>query len=52
MHVQNFPSAGVKCMQNYVKPSLRENPHHVIIHVGTNYISKNKKGKQIAKSNV
>ena len=26
-------------MQDYVKSSLSENPHHLIIHVGTNDIS-------------
>ena len=50
MHVKNFPSASVKCMQDNVKPSLRENPHHLIIHVGTNGISTNKRPEQIAKS--
>ena len=37
-------------MQDYIKPSLRENPHHLIIHVGTNYISTNQRPEQIAKS--
>ena len=36
-------------MQNYVKPSLRENPHHLINHVGTNDISTNQRQEQIAK---
>ena len=37
------------CKQ-YFKPSLRENPHHLIIHVGTNDISTNKQLEQITKS--
>ena len=36
-------------MQDYVKPPLRENPHHLIIYVGTNDISTNKQPEQIAK---
>ena len=34
VHVKNFPYAKIKCMQDYV------NPHHLVIHVGTNDISK------------
>ena len=49
VHVKNFPSARVKCMQDYVKPSLRENPRHLIIHVGPNDISTSKQPQQIAK---
>ena len=50
VHVKNFPGARVKCMQDYDKPFLRENPHHFIIHVGTNDISTNQRPEQIAKS--
>ena len=48
--MKNFLGARVKCMQDYVKPSLRENPHYLIIHVGTNDISTNNQTEQIAKS--
>ena len=34
------------------KPSRREDPHHLIIPVGTNYISTNKQSEQIAKSTI
>ena len=50
LHVKKFRGARVKVMQDYIKPSLRENPHHLIIHVGTNYISTNQRPEQIAKS--
>ena len=50
MHVKNFPFARVKCMQDYLKTSLREDPHHLIIHGGTNDILTNKQLEQIAKS--
>ena len=50
MHVKNFPSGRIKCMQDYITPSFRENLHHLIISVGTNDISTNKQSKQIAKS--
>ena len=45
MPVKNFSSARVTCMQDYVKSSLSENPHHPIIHVGTNDISTNDPSK-------
>ena len=44
VHMNSFPGAMLKCMQDYVRPPLRENPHHLIIHVGTNDISTKKTG--------
>ena len=29
VRLKNLPSARVKCMQDYVKPSLRKHPHHL-----------------------
>ena len=37
--VRNFSGAKMKCMKDYLKPSLRENPNHVILHVGTNALN-------------
>ena len=37
-------------MQDYVKLSLRENPHDIIIHVGTNDILRNQRPEKIVKS--
>ena len=50
VHVKNVLGAWVKCLQDYVKHSLRENPHHLIIHVGTNDISTDQRPEQIAKT--
>ena len=44
------PGARVKCIQDYVKTFLRENPDHIIIQVAANDISRNKQAEQIAKS--
>ena len=49
MPVKNFSSARVTCMQDYVKSSLSETPHHLVIHVGTNDISTSD-SKKFAKS--
>ena len=36
VYVKVFPGARVRCMQVYVRPTIRENPDHIILHVGTN----------------
>ena len=48
VYVKNFSGAKVMCMEDYVKPTMREMPTHVILHVGTNYIPTKKAPKQIA----
>ena len=50
MHGKNFPGARFKCMQDYVKLSLRKKPHHLIIHIGSKDISINKQQVRIAKA--
>ena len=37
-------------MQDYGRPSLRENPDHIIIHVGTNDLALNTAAKKVAES--
>ena len=37
-------------MQDYVKPTLRENPNQIIVHVGTNDLASNKRPEQLAES--
>ena len=32
-YVKQFSSSGTKCMKDYMKPSLQENPDHFILHV-------------------
>ena len=34
--VRSFPGATTQCMNDYVKPSIRAQPDHFILHVGTN----------------
>ena len=34
--VRSFPSATTQCMNDYVKPSIRAQTDHFILHVGTN----------------
>ena len=36
VYVKSFSGAKVMCMEDYVKPTLREMPTHIIFHVGTN----------------
>ena len=50
VYVKDFPGARVRCMQDYVRPTLRENPDHVIIHIGTNDLASNTPAKKVAES--
>ena len=36
VYVKSFSGAKVVYMEDYVKPTLREMPTHIILHVGTN----------------
>ena len=48
--MKSFPSVRVKSVQDYIKPSFRENRHNFIIHVGTNDKSTNQWPEQITQS--
>ena len=37
-------------MEVHMKPSMREKPHHIILHVGTNDLNRNRAPNLIAKS--
>ena len=37
-------------MQDYVRPTLRENPDHVIIHTATNDLASNTPAEKVAES--
>ena len=50
VRVRSFSSAKVKCMKDYIKPCIREEHHHVILHVGTNNLSSEQNAERIAKS--
>ena len=41
VYVKDFPGARVRCMQDYVRPTIRENPNHIILHAGTNDLTTN-----------
>ena len=45
--IKTFSGATVSCMENYMKPSLRNPPDHFILHVGTN-LSSDKSPHEIA----
>ena len=50
VYFKNFSCAKVMCMEDYVKPTLREMPTHIIFHVGTNDVPTKKASEQIAKN--
>ena len=50
VYVKSFSGAKVMCMEDYVKPTLREMPTHIILHVGTNDVPTKKAPEQIAEN--
>ena len=48
VYVKSFSGATTQCMEDYIKPSLRKNPNHFIIHVGTNDLATDKTPEGIA----
>ena len=50
VYVKNFSGAKVMCMEDYVKPTLKEMPTHIILHVGRNEVPTKKAPEQIAKN--
>ena len=49
IYVKTFSGATVSCMEDYMKPLLRNPPHHFIIHDGTNDLSSEKSSMEITK---
>ena len=39
IYVKTFSGATVSCIEDYMKPFLRNSPDHFILHVGTNELS-------------
>ena len=50
VYVKSFSGAKVMCMEDYVQPTLREMPIHIIHHVGTNNVSSKRDPDQIAEN--
>ena len=49
--VPTFTTAKVSCMQDHVKPTIRDiNPQQIILHVGTNDLKTEPTASQIAES--
>ena len=50
VYVKDFPGARVRCTQDYVRPTIRENPDHIILHLGTNDLTTNSPPEKVAES--
>ena len=48
--VKHFAGATTNCMEDYMKPSLRKDPNHIILHVGTNDLILDRTSQDIATS--
>ena len=50
VYIKDFPGARVRCMQDYARPNIRENPNHIILHVGMNDLTTNIPPEKVAES--
>ena len=50
VYFRHFSGAMVRCMKDYLKPSLRENTAHFVLYVGTNDLDSDRSPDLIAKS--
>ena len=50
VYVTHFSGAKASCMKDYLKPFLRENSYHFVLHVGTNDLDSDSSPDLIAKS--
>ena len=50
VYVKQFSDARTQCMKDYMKPLLRKNPDHFILHVRTNDLITERSSELIAKS--
>ena len=48
--VKDFPGARVRCMKGYVRRTIRKNPDHTILHVGTNDLTTNIPTEKVTES--
>ena len=49
VYVKHLSGSKAQCIKYYLKPSLRQNPSHFILHVGSNDLTSEKSSKAIAK---
>ena len=52
LYVRSFPGAKVQCKDDYKKRSVRDEPDHFTVHVGTNDLNSEVSSKSIAESMV
>ena len=50
VYIKDFLGARVRCIQDYVRPTIRENLYHIIFNVGTNDLATNILTEKVAES--
>ena len=48
--MRHFAGAKVRCMKDHIKPTLREKPDHIVLHVATNDLVSDRPPDLIANS--
>ena len=51
LYVKQFSAARSNCVKDYIKPSLRENPDHFILRIGTNDFNTKRSSQSYCKIN-
>lgn len=49
---EEFLGAKIKCIEDYAQPTIRTNPEHIVIHVGTNNLLSKKESAEISRDMV
>ena len=50
IYLKSFSGAKIKCMENYVQHTMRTNPDHIVIHVGTKDLSSKNESAEISRA--
>ena len=50
IYVKSFSGAIVSCIEDYMKPSIKNSPDHFILHVGTNDLYSENSSMEMAES--
>lgn len=48
VYLESFSGARIKCMENYVQPTVKTSPDHIVIHIDTNDLPSKKESAEIS----
>ena len=48
VYLESFSGVRIKCMENYVQPTVKTSPDHIVIHIDTNDLPSKKESAEIS----